>query len=175
MVIAKPSLWRIWMKRPTLSSRQSRETLKAELPSQGSKSASIALPYVGDILNYVYLWRHEQKAGRTNGLKERPVLVIAVDAIARSVIVCPITTKPAHEGRAHIRVPQNVARQAMQLPRPDESWVVVDEYNRFTWIGYDLRPIANSGSFKFGRATDGFTLSVLNAVMAGKLPMMDRD
>jgi len=49
------------------------------------------LPKVGDILHYVYLFTHEQQTGRDEGVKTRPVMVIATQG--QRVFTVAITTK----------------------------------------------------------------------------------
>jgi PemK-like, MazF-like toxin of type II toxin-antitoxin system len=164
------------MKKPTLSLRRVATSSKTqEKPEDGkSRSPKLELPEEGVVLNYVYLWTHEQVTGRIEGSKERPVLVVAVDKNSKSVIVCPITTSPSSEGRTHIRIPVSLARSTMHLPRPDDSWVVVNEANKFTWVGYDLRPVSGSMSYKYGRASNNFTLSILKALLDHRAPLISR-
>lgn len=62
----------------------------------------------------------------------------------------PITHVPHGDPNVAIEIPLAVKRH---LGLDDErSWIVVDEFNTFTWPGYDLRPIKN----KQGRIDYGF-------------------
>jgi hypothetical protein len=119
------------------------------------------LPKVGDILHYVYLFTHEQEAGREEGIKTRPVMVAAVSG--QRVFTLAITTK---RDRTHstLPIPDPVADRA-GLARGTS--IVIDQYNHFTWIGYDIRPVTSEPSYVAGRMPPGFTNSVLSALGAG--------
>lgn len=100
-------------------------------------------PEPGLVIPYAYLWRHEHRRGQEEGRKVRPaVVVLAVQSPKSSaprVAVAPIThTPPAKDGEA-IELPPRV-KQALGLD-DDRSWIVLDEVNRFTWPGYDIRPV----------------------------------
>ena len=51
--------------------------------------------------------------------------------------------------------------------------MVVNEYNVFTWLGYDIRPVANS--FVAGRLPPGFAHKVLSAVATVRAVAVERD
>ncbi|WP_066271218.1 hypothetical protein, partial [Blastomonas sp. CCH8-A3] len=91
-------------------------------------------PAAGHILRYVYLFEEEQRRGRDEGVKERFVVVVGVDG--SRYLVAAITTKG--EGRKNaIPIPDEIARTAGLVPG---SAIVVSEFNRFTWPGFDIRP-----------------------------------
>ncbi|AOH87101.1 hypothetical protein AWL63_23255 (plasmid) [Sphingomonas panacis] len=117
-------------------------------------------PKVGDILHYVYLFTHEQEAGREEGIKTRPVMVAQVDG-AR-VFTLAITTKADKTGST-LPIPDAVADRA-GLARGTS--VIVDQYNHFTWIGYDIRPVTAEPSYVAGRMPPGFTNTILSALRA---------
>lgn len=56
-------------------------------------------PERGDILRYSYLWSREQRAGREDGAKDRPVLALALSVAdhdgALHVLVLPIHAQQA--------------------------------------------------------------------------------
>jgi mRNA-degrading endonuclease toxin of MazEF toxin-antitoxin module len=65
----------------------------------------IPTPEPGLVISYAYLWHHERKAGRLEGRKDRPsVIVLAVERPANDttvVVVLPIThTQPADPAAA---------------------------------------------------------------------------
>ncbi|WP_374143966.1 hypothetical protein [Sphingomonas sp.] len=99
-----------------------------------------------DVLSYVYLWAHEADAGRDEGSKERPVVVVlstqSVGARTR-VIVAPVTTKAPQPGDATIEMPGAVQRQ-LGLG-DDRCWIIASETNSFLWPGPDLRPVRREG------------------------------
>ena len=126
------------------------------------------LPRPGDILRYVYLFHHESR-DRDEGVKERPVVVIDADPSTRRVAVVAVTTKGERNPGA-IALPDAVAAAA-GLSRG--SAVVVNEYNAFTWLGFDIRPVA--GGFVTGRLPPGFAHKVLTAAATGGAVAVERD
>ena len=126
------------------------------------------LPRPGDILRYVYLFLRESR-DRDEGVKERPVVVIDADPTTRRVAVLAVTTKGERSPGA-IMLPDAVA-SAAGLSRG--SAVVVGEYNAFTWLGYDIRPVA--GGFIAGRLPPGFAQKVLTASATGGAVAIERD
>ena len=126
------------------------------------------LPRPGDILRYVYLF-HRERRDRDEGVKERPVVVIDADPSTRRVAVVAVTTKGERNPGA-IALPDAVA-SAAGLSRG--SAVVVNEYNAFTWLGFDIRPVA--GGFVTGRLPPGFAHKVLTAAATGGAVAVERD
>lgn len=68
----------------------------------------------------------------------------------KQVAVVPITHAPPHDPRVAIEIPRRV-KEHLGLDS-ERSWVVLNEFNVFTWPGFDLRPIKS----KDGRADYGF-------------------
>ncbi len=100
-------------------------------------------PEPGLVISYAYLGHHEHAAGREEGLKHRPcVVVLSVKRIPDgppTVLVAPITHVRPVDPHSGIEVPLRVKRH---LGLDDEpSWVIVDELNEFAWPGFDLRPV----------------------------------
>ena len=126
------------------------------------------LPRTGDILRYVYLFYRESR-DRDEGVKERPVVVIDADPISRRVAVVAVTTK-GERNPGTIAMPDAVS-SAAGLSRG--SAVLVDEYNVFTWLGYDIRPVA--GGFVAGRLPPGLAQKVLTAAASGGAIAVERD
>ncbi|SFQ05172.1 hypothetical protein SAMN03159339_5333 [Variovorax sp. 770b2] len=100
-------------------------------------------PEVGLVISFAYLWSHEQQQGQTEGVRNRPcVIVTAVEEVEKQVVVTvsPITHSPPEGGDLGIEIPLRVkAHLGLDIER---SWVILTEVNRFTWPGYDLRPIS---------------------------------
>lgn len=101
-------------------------------------------PKVGLVIRYAYLWRQEALAGRDEGRKDRPCVILLVGRSREGgplVTVAPIThTAPDPERRA----------DAIELPGPtqlrlgldgERSWVLASDLNPFVWPRFDLRPI----------------------------------
>ena len=122
---------------------------------------------IGHVLRYVYLFKSEAAAGRDEGVKERPVVVIDIDHERHRVQVLPVTTKG--EGRqGAVPLPAQVA-SACGLS--SQSSIVVTEYNEFRWLGYDIRPVGDG--YIAGRLPPGFTDKILTLAAGAK--GIDRD
>ena len=126
------------------------------------------LPRIGDVLSYIYLFKHEAST-RDEGIKQRPVAVIDVDHPKRRVAVLAITTK----GETYpdtIMLPDDVARAAkLQL----KSAVLVCEYNVFTWVGFDIRPVADG--YVASRLPPGFAHKIRQAAVDVGATAINRD
>jgi hypothetical protein len=99
-------------------------------------------PRLGLVISYAYLWHHEQRAGREEGSKNRPCVIILsvehpVDGITM-VRVAPVTHRVPDDLSAALELPLAVKRH-LGLD-DDRSWVILDEVNEFAWPGFDLRP-----------------------------------
>lgn len=89
-------------------------------------------PEPGLVILYAYLWHREHQAGREEGRKGRPsVIVLSVEREATggtSVIVLPITHSPPTEVGEAVEIPLPLKRH---LGLDDErSWVVVTRRQR---------------------------------------------
>ncbi len=116
-------------------------------------------PKVGHVLRYVYLFKEEDAAGCVEGVKERFVVVVGIKG--NRYRVAAITTKG--KGKANsLALPAPVA-QAGGLS--SASAVVVDEYNIFTWPGFDIRPLSKTAGYIAGRLPPGFTDKLIDAVL----------
>ena len=130
--------------------------------------ATIPSPEAGLVIAYAYLWHREHQAGRDEGLKDRPsVIILAVERAedrATTVTVLPIThSAPTRPGNA-IEIPASVK---LHLGLDDHrSWVVVAEGNEFLWPGYDLRKVPRNDRYDFGFLPPGFFNQVLKAFLA---------
>ena len=133
-------------------------------PTDGTTKAT-PLPRRGDVLNYVYLFAHEAAAGRDEGVKARPVMVMAV--VGRRVTVMPLTTRGDAAPASALPVPDPVAT-AMGLDPGVRPSLVPGELNAFDWVGHDLRNIGTSASFLFGRCPPGFFGTALDASLKTK-------
>ena len=113
---------------------------------------AIPLPEPGLVVSYSYLWHGEYAAGREEGTKNRPsVVVLVVEASegeAPLVTVLPVTHSAPHESGSAIEIPARV-KQHLGLDS-ERSWIVVSEGNEFVWPGYDLRKRPRSDSYAYG-------------------------
>jgi len=126
----------------------------------------IPAPSLGLVMSYAYLWHHEHHAGRSEGAKDRPC-VIVLSVVNRTdgttkVGVVPITHRaPSHD--AAVELPIGVKRHlGLDSAR---SWIILNEINEFTWPGFDLRPIHGSAD----RADYGFLPPRLFSTLLQKL------
>ena len=138
-------------------------------------------PEPGLVIAYSYLWHHEHRAGREEGQRDRPsVIVLAVEREADGAIivtVLPITHSPQTDPASAVEIPLPVKRH-LGLD-DDRSWIVVAEGNEFLWPGYDLRRRAHSDRYDYGFLPPRFFNQVLDAFVAchraGKARLASRE
>lgn len=103
----------------------------------------IPQPRVGLVIRYSFLWSHEARDGAAEGQKDRPAaIVVATQKDEYSdirVIVAPITHAPPPDPAASIELPAQVIR-SLGLDG-ERQWLRIDELNRFSWPGFDIRPV----------------------------------
>jgi len=103
---------------------------------------TLPIPKPGLVVRYGFLWSHEQRSGAVEAEKDRPcAIILAVRAAAGGAVkvtVAPITHTPPADESASIRLHPSVAKRLGLDSQP--QWLRIDELNRFTWPGYDLRP-----------------------------------
>jgi mRNA-degrading endonuclease toxin of MazEF toxin-antitoxin module len=95
--------------------------------------AAVDEPQVGQIVDHHFLWTEEQAAGRVEGSKPRPCLIIAVEQRKRAaprVTVLPVTSRSPRAGTTAIAVPDDV-KVRIGLARARPAWVVIDDANIF--------------------------------------------
>ncbi len=122
-------------------------------------------PEPGLVISYAYLWHHEHQAGREEGQKDRPcVIVLASEPEATGgtvVMVLPITHSPPVDPASAVEISLPVKRH-LGLD-DDPSWIVVAEGNEFIWPGYDLRKLPHSDRYDYGFLPPRFFNQVLEA------------
>ena len=103
----------------------------------------LAPPQRGAVLRYAYLWADEQRRGKEEGRKDRPVLVMAVSVVEREgstqLLVLAITHSRPKSPTDAVALPRRV-RNRLGLGEQD-SWIVTTEANAFVWPGPDIRPV----------------------------------
>jgi len=138
-------------------------------------------PEPGLVISYSYLWHHEHLAGREEGQKDRPsVIVLAVEREADGAIfvtVLPITHSPPTDPASAVEIPSPVKRH-LGLD-DDRSWIVIAEGNEFLWPGYDLRRRPHGDRYDYGFLPPRFFNQVLDAFVAchrtGKASLASRE
>jgi hypothetical protein len=102
---------------------------------------TVEAPKPGELIRYSYLWHDEYRAGREEGLKDRPcavVMSLVTQTGETRLIVLPVThSAPAKSANAVELPPDTKRRLGLDDMR---SWIILDEANRFTWPGPDIRP-----------------------------------
>lgn len=100
-------------------------------------------PEPGLVISYAYLWHREHRAGRREGIKDRPCVVVlsarrGPDDAFR-VLVAPVTHRPPDDPDTAVAIPPRVKQHLGLDDAP--SFIVVDELNEFVWPGFDLRAV----------------------------------
>jgi hypothetical protein len=94
------------------------------------------------VIRYSYLWHGEFAQGRREGVKDRPCAIVAAvkrDGGRVRVVVLPVTHTPPDDPKGAVEIPlETKARLGLDSER---SWIVVSEWNEFTWPGPDLRMV----------------------------------
>lgn len=102
-------------------------------------------PEPGLVISYAYLWRHKRNAGREEGRKDRPcVMILAIEKSDGETVVtvAPITHSPPQDLAEAVEIPMKV-KENLKLDSA-ASWAILNEANTFSWPGYDLRLIPGS-------------------------------
>jgi len=106
---------------------------------------SLPTPRVGLVISYKFLRSHEKAAGKEAATKDRPAAIVVAarqESGEVRVIVAPITHEPPVDSRDSIAISAGI-RAALDLD-DHPQWLRLDKLNRFTWPGYDLRPLPGS-------------------------------
>lgn len=107
-------------------------------------------PDAGLVIRYSFLWSHEARQGAAEGSKDRPCAIILVAQEPgggdRRVSVLPVTHSPPVAGNAATHLKLSSAECRAAGLDDGEHWVVLAELNRFSWPGYDLRPVPGTDS-----------------------------
>jgi mRNA-degrading endonuclease toxin of MazEF toxin-antitoxin module len=139
-------------------------------------------PRLGLVISYSYLWHHEHHAGRDEGTKSRPcVIVLSMESQADGttmVRVAPVTHSPPRMPDVTLEIPAAVKRH-LGLDEA-RSWVVLDEVSEFAWPGFDLRPTPPSRDrFAYGflppRLFDQIMVKLARVWTAGRGKSTSRD
>jgi hypothetical protein len=129
---------------------------------------SLPAPEPGLVINYAYLWHHEHAAGREEGRKDRPsVIVLCVEDPGNGtsvVTVLPITHVAPENPQEGVAIPPAIKRHLGLDDAP--SWVMVSEGNEFVWPGYDLRRRRRDGGYSYGFLPPRFFDRVVDAFVA---------
>lgn len=107
-------------------------------------------PEIGLVIRHAYLWWNEARAGREEGRKDRPCVIIHLRLDEHQELetyICPITHAPPENPEKAMEIPPATKTR---LGLDDErSWIITTEVNRFIWPGPDIRPITE-GKYSYG-------------------------
>jgi hypothetical protein len=139
-------------------------------------------PTPGLVIRYSFLWSHERDAGAVEASKDRPcaIVIAATKGPLGDIrtLVAPITHAPPADPATSLAIPR---RTAMALGLDGEQhWLRFDELNRFSWPGYDLRPVpGRPGQFEYGllprELFEALRRGIIDRHAAGRGRTQDRD
>jgi hypothetical protein len=139
-------------------------------------------PENGLVISYSYLWREEATAGLVEGRKNRPCAIVLVtrrdEAGAPIVTVAPITHSLPQDSSVAVEIPQAVKRY-LGLDS-ERSWIVLDDFNIFTWPGFDLLPVPGTkGKYEYGLLPPGLFRTIIGKFAElrrqGRIALTPRD
>ena len=123
-------------------------------------------PGIGLVIRHAYLWWDEARAGREEGRKDRPCVIVHLrvnEYQELETYICPVT-----------HTPPEVPEKAMEIPKAtkarlgldgERSWIITTDVNRFIWPGPDLRPVPGGG-FSFGLLPAAMTRDLVAQIKA---------
>jgi len=127
-------------------------------------------PIPGLVIRYGYLWHSDHLAGHEEG-KDRPCAIIAAlcpadDPGETRVLVLPVTHSPPSQSTVAVEIPARV-KERLKLDDA-RSWVVLSEWNEFTWPGPDVRraPGGDESSVAYGMLPPGFFAAIRDQFLA---------
>ena len=126
---------------------------------------SIPEPQPGWVIRYSYLWRNEARRGQSEGVKDRPCVVIItrrLEAGQIRVFVLPVTHTAPSKASEALEIPEATkGRLRLDAAR---SWVMVTEMNIFTWPGFDIRRLGDRPGYAYGILPRAMTMDLIEAV-----------
>ncbi len=121
-------------------------------------------PEIGLVIRHAYLWWNEARAGREEGRKDRPCVIVHLrvnELQELETYICPVT-----------RTPPDFPEKAMEIAKAtkarlglddERSWIITTEVNRFIWPGPDLRPVPGGG-YSYGLLPATMTQHVIQQI-----------
>lgn len=103
-------------------------------------------PEIGLVICHAYLWWSEARAGREEGFKDRPCVIVHTrqnEYKETEVYISPITHAPPRNPERAMEIPK--ATKARLGLDTEPTWVITTEINRFIWPGPDIRPVPGGG------------------------------
>lgn len=133
---------------------------------------SLGPPRPGDVIRYTYLWADERAAGREEGRKDRPAVVLALAVVTESetvrVLVVAVTHTAPRDPDDAVPFPVALKRAIGLDDRP--AWIVTTEGNAFAWPGPDLRPVRGRmpRTVVYGRVPAGLLRRIAASYLANR-------
>jgi hypothetical protein len=121
-------------------------------------------PEIGLVIRHLCLWRNEAMAGKDEGRKARPCVIVhkQENQYGQSIVyIAPITHTKPYDLQFSQEIPL-ATKQRLKLD-DEPSWVITNEVNIFTWKGFDLRPTP-SGSLGFGHLPYNLTETIVQQI-----------
>ncbi|MDN5848332.1 MAG: type II toxin-antitoxin system PemK/MazF family toxin [Nitrococcus sp.] len=103
-------------------------------------------PEIGLVIRHAYLWWNEARAGREEGAKDRPCVIVHTrrnEHGETEVYIAPVTHTPPENPARAMEIPQ-ATKKRLRLD-DEKSWIITTEVNRFIWPGPDLRAVPGGG------------------------------
>ncbi len=125
---------------------------------------AVPKPEIGLVIRHAYLWWNEARAGREEGVKDRPCVIVHTrqnDHGETEVYIAPVT-----------HTPPEVLERAMQVPSATKarlrldgraSWIITTEVNRFIWPGPDIRTVPG-GAAAYGQLPASMTRDLIQQI-----------
>jgi hypothetical protein len=107
------------------------------------------VPLPSLVIRYSYLWYSEFTSGSEEGIKDRPCAIVAAiktDGDMQKVLVLPVTHRAPDYPEDAIEIPQETKKR-LGLDS-ERSWIVITEWNEFSWPGPDLRMAVSASGEK---------------------------
>ncbi|MFG5382830.1 hypothetical protein [Yoonia sp. R2-816] len=86
---------------------------------------------LGDVWRFPYLWKREERAGDTEGRKNRPVVLVLLIENSKGqqeAMLVPVTSQPQTGNPFAVEVP-DIEKKRAGLDLRMDLWVVTDEHN----------------------------------------------
>ena len=123
-------------------------------------------PEIGLVIRHTYLWWNEARAGRDEGRKDRPCVIIHLRINEHQELetyICPVTHTPPEIPEKAMEI--SSATKARLGLDDERSWIITTEVNRFIWPGPDLRSVP-SGGYSYGLLPGAMTQELITQVKA---------
>ena len=123
---------------------------------------------LGDVWQYPFLWKREERAGNTEGRKNRPVVLVLLienNSGQREAMLVPVTSQPQTGNPFAVEVP-DIEKKRAGLDFHMDLWVITDEHNIDTPNqSYYFEPVGRMGAFSpaFTKALQASKISAIKA------------